>query len=251
MNPYRACDPADLAELSRWRIGGQPAPAWLASRPDPRTARAKLVRVLDRPGRGGAMGRALARYLSTDIDAVYAEAYPRKAAQLAEQARARGEDPHADKLQTLLVALMHCANCGRPLTDPVSISRGIGPDCWPRINPAWRELISQRLATGETDVRVREVGAGSEQHAANEDAAAARDAQDAQKAFLALMDRSLNTAAGDRPSVHEVTAAAQKCELALQRIKGPGGTAETPQETPEPAECVSASECVTSVSSSA
>ena len=31
MNPYDVCDPADLAELSRWRIGGVPAPRWLAS----------------------------------------------------------------------------------------------------------------------------------------------------------------------------------------------------------------------------
>lgn len=162
MNPYDVCDPADLGELSRWRIGGQAAPSWLASRPDPRMARAKLVRALDRPGRGGAWGRALARYLSADLDAVYAEAYPRKAAQLAADARARGEDPHADKLQTLLVALMHCANCGRPLADPVSIGRGIGPDCWPRIDPAWRESIRQRLAAEAADVRVRELGSGQQ-----------------------------------------------------------------------------------------
>jgi hypothetical protein len=157
VNPYDICDPADLAELSRWRIGGKPAPAWLAGRPDPRTVKAKLIRILDRPGRGGAMGRALARYLSADPDAVYAEAYPRKAAQLAAAARARGEDAHADKLQTLLVALMHCANCGRPLADPVSIGRGIGPDCWPRIDPAWRESIVRRLAGSAPDVRVREL----------------------------------------------------------------------------------------------
>lgn len=157
MNPYDVCDPADLAELSRWRIGGRPAPAWLASRPDPRTAKAKLIRVLDRPGRGGAMGRALARYLSADLDAVYAEAFPRKAAQLAAEARARGDHPHADKLHTALVALMFCANCGHPLVDPVSIGRGIGPDCWPRIDPAWRASISQRLAAEVADVRVREV----------------------------------------------------------------------------------------------
>ena len=157
MNPYDVCDPADLAELSRWRIGGIPAPRWLASRPDPRMARAKLIRALDRPGRGGAWGRALARYLSADLDAVYAEAYPRKAAQLAADARAHGEHPHADKLQTLLVALMHCANCGLLLADPVSIGRGVGPDCWHDIDPAWRAAISQRLAAEAADIRVREV----------------------------------------------------------------------------------------------
>jgi Family of unknown function (DUF6011) len=103
------------------------------------------------------MGRALARYLSADFDAVFAENYPRKAAQLAAVARARGEHPHADKLQTLLTSLMSCANCGRSLVDPVSIGRGIGPDCWPRIDPAWRASISQRLADEGADVRVREV----------------------------------------------------------------------------------------------
>lgn len=158
MNPYDVCDPADLAELSRWRIGGIPAPRWLASRPDPQMARAKLVRALDRPGRGGAFARALARYLSADLDAVYAEAYPRKAAQLAADARARGDHPHADKLHTVLVALMHCANCGRPLTDPLSIGRGIGPDCWPRIDPAWRAAITRRLEAEASVTRVREVG---------------------------------------------------------------------------------------------
>lgn len=26
-----------------------------------------------------------------------------------------------------------CGNCGQPLTDPISIRRGIGPDCWARM----------------------------------------------------------------------------------------------------------------------
>jgi hypothetical protein len=99
-------------------------------------------------------------FLSADIDAIYAEAYPRRAAQLAAEARARGDHPHADRLQTALVALMFCANCGRALADPVSIGRGIGPDCWPRIDPAWRTSISQRLAAEGAEVRVREVGEG-------------------------------------------------------------------------------------------
>jgi hypothetical protein len=72
---------------------------------------------------------------------VYAANYPRKAAKLD-----RGDDVHADRLHTALVALMYCANCGHPLTDPVSIERGIGPDCWPRIDPAWRDSITGRLA---------------------------------------------------------------------------------------------------------
>lgn len=162
MNPYDACDPSDLAELSRWRIGGIPAPRWLASRPDPQMARAKLIRALEQPDRGGAWGRALARYLSVDLDALYGKAYPRKAAQAAAEARARGDDLHADKLQTVLIALEHCANCGHPLADPLSVSRGVGPDCWPRIDPAWRASISQRLASEAADVRVREVGGDSQ-----------------------------------------------------------------------------------------
>jgi len=44
---------------------------------------------------------------------------------------------------------MFCANCGRPLNDPMSIDRGIGPHCWDHIDPAWHASISQRL--GETE----------------------------------------------------------------------------------------------------
>lgn len=57
---------------------------------------------------------------------------------------------HADKLHGALVALMFCANCGRPLEDPQSVNRGIGPDCWGRIDPAWRSSIEAR--TGHADV---------------------------------------------------------------------------------------------------
>jgi hypothetical protein len=92
--------------------------------------------------------RALAAWLGADLDQVFAEHYPRKAAKLAAESRARGDDPHAHKLHAVLVALMFCANCGRPLADPVSVERGIGPDCWPRIDPAWRESISARLVAG-------------------------------------------------------------------------------------------------------
>lgn len=157
MNPYDTIDPADLAELSRWRIGGIPAPRWLAGRPDPHLAQAKLVRAIAQPDRGGAWGRALARYLSVDLDAVYAHAYPRKAADLAAEARARGDQAYAGKLETLLGALTRCANCGHPLTDPLSVRRGIGPDCWEVIGPEWRESIRQRLEAEAADVRVREV----------------------------------------------------------------------------------------------
>ena len=30
----------------------------------------------------------------------------------------------------------HCGRCNRPLTDPLSIERGIGPDCWEMMNDA-------------------------------------------------------------------------------------------------------------------
>jgi hypothetical protein len=105
-----------------------------------------LIRALDRPDRGGAFGRALAAHLGADLDARYAQHYPRKAAQLAEDCRARGDHPHAARPHAALVALMFCANCGRPLTDPLSIDRGIGPGCWQVIEPGWRAAIGARLA---------------------------------------------------------------------------------------------------------
>lgn len=47
---------------------------------------------------------------------------------------ARSEDSADDRLaaRALLVALakaQRCRDCGRPLEDPVSIERGVGPDC--------------------------------------------------------------------------------------------------------------------------
>src|SRR5258706_3881057 len=137
---------SEAADLARWRVGKQPAADWLAAGPDRERARAMLIRALDRPGRSGAWGRALAAYLGADLDALYAEHHPRKAARLAADARARGDHPHADKLHAALVALMFCASCGRPLADPVSIDRGIGPDCWQIIDPGWLATIERRLA---------------------------------------------------------------------------------------------------------
>ena len=79
----------------------------------------------------------------------FAEHHPRRAARLAEECRARGDHPHAGKLHAALVALMFCANCGRPLNDPLSVDRGIGPDCWEVIDPEWRVRINARLALPE------------------------------------------------------------------------------------------------------
>ena len=137
---------AEAAELARWRYGKLSIPEWLASGPSPERLQASLVRVLDRPGRGGVFARVLADHLGADVDEVFAGHYPRKAAKLAAACRDRGEHPHANKLHAALIALMFCANCGRPLVDPVSIERGIGPDCWERLDARWREAISERLA---------------------------------------------------------------------------------------------------------
>jgi len=144
---------AEDAELARWRIGtrkGRMSPGeYLATTPPADEVMPRLIRLLDRPARGGALGRAFAAYLGADLDALFAEHHPRRAAKLAEECRAHGDHPHADKLHAALVALMFCANCGRPLNDPLSIDRGIGPDCWEVIDPEWRTRISARLARAE------------------------------------------------------------------------------------------------------
>jgi len=139
---------AEAAELARWHVGKLTIPEWLASEPSCERVQSMLVRLLDRTNGGvgsALLGRVLARTIGADADALYAENFPRKAARLAAECRERGDHPHADKLQAALVALMFCANCGRPLADPVSINRGIGPDCWPRIEPGWRTAIERRL----------------------------------------------------------------------------------------------------------
>jgi hypothetical protein len=35
----------------------------------------------------------------------------------------------ADMLEAELVARQRCKRCGRPLSDPVSMKQGVGPDC--------------------------------------------------------------------------------------------------------------------------
>jgi hypothetical protein len=135
----------DRAWLARWRIGKQTFEEWLNSKPPADQAHAILVKTLDRGGTSTVFARLLGEYLDVDPVKVYAENWPRKAAKLAAAARARGDHPHAGQLHAALVALMFCANCGRPLNDPLSIGRGIGPDCWEVIDPAWRDAISARL----------------------------------------------------------------------------------------------------------
>lgn len=140
----------DQEWLSRWTVGRdrQPGMKWLASSPGADSVRAMLVKFLDRYGPATVFARVLAEHLAVDPDQVYAENWPRKAARLAADRRAAGDHPHADRLQTALIALMFCANYGRPLVDPVSIDRGIGPDCWQVIDPAWRARIDTRTVQG-------------------------------------------------------------------------------------------------------
>ncbi len=137
---------AEAAELAIWHIGKLTVPEWLASGPSPDRKRAVLVRLLDRVHTpNGLLIKVLARDLGMDPDALWAERHPRKAAKYAAACRARGDHPHADKLHAALISLMFCANCGVPLVDPLSIDRGIGPDCWERIDPAWRQAIITRI----------------------------------------------------------------------------------------------------------
>jgi hypothetical protein len=135
----------DLTWLGRWTVGGRPGLDWLADDPPADRVRAVLIKWMDRAGTESVFARVLADHLGADRHVLYAENWPRRAARLAADARARGNDPHADKLQSALVRLMFCANCGRPLADPISVERGIGPDCWPRIEPGGRAAIERRL----------------------------------------------------------------------------------------------------------
>jgi hypothetical protein len=144
--------------LGRWTVGRdrQPGMEWLAADPPADQVRAMLVKFLDRYGPQTVFARVTGAYLSADPHQLFAENWPRKAARLAAACRERGDQPHADKLHAALVALMFCANCGRPLVDPLSIDRGIGPDCWGVIAPEWQTRISARLA------RTRDAAASQE-----------------------------------------------------------------------------------------
>jgi hypothetical protein len=54
---------------------------------------------------------------------------PTKLAQQAAHYRQLGLDDIADRFQEQLRTTGRCKRCGRPLTDPASIERGVGPDC--------------------------------------------------------------------------------------------------------------------------
>lgn len=58
----------------------------------------------------------------------------------AERFRQRGEDSRADeqaryaaKYSDTLRSCGRCQMCGKTLSDPVSVERGIGPDCWQQV----------------------------------------------------------------------------------------------------------------------
>lgn len=90
----------DRMWLARCTIGRKPIMEWLATDPPADTVRAMLVKFLDRSSPGFVVCRVLAAHLGVDPVRVYAENWPRKAAKLAEKARARGDHPHAEALHT-------------------------------------------------------------------------------------------------------------------------------------------------------
>jgi hypothetical protein len=54
---------------------------------------------------------------------------PAKIAAQAQWYRAQGDVDTAERLEAKLVVVGRCKRCGRGLTDPASVARGIGPDC--------------------------------------------------------------------------------------------------------------------------
>ena len=59
-------------------------------------------------------------------------AHPAKLAGQAAYWRAHGRGDVADRLEAQLVGDGRCRRCGRALTDPVSVERGVGPECLSR-----------------------------------------------------------------------------------------------------------------------
>jgi hypothetical protein len=55
---------------------------------------------------------------------------PKKLAERAARLRDVGRPDDAAQVERILAAAGHCKHCGRPLSDPVSVERGVGPDCW-------------------------------------------------------------------------------------------------------------------------
>jgi hypothetical protein len=57
---------------------------------------------------------------------------PRRAALQARHLHALGRHDEAQLLEDYVArhAAQHCRICGRRLTHPISLARGIGPECW-------------------------------------------------------------------------------------------------------------------------
>ena len=55
---------------------------------------------------------------------------PFKLARQAAWYRANGKADIAERLEAQLAAVGRCRRCGRALSDPVSVERSVGPECW-------------------------------------------------------------------------------------------------------------------------
>jgi Family of unknown function (DUF6011) len=67
------------------------------------------------------------------VTAVSWLANPVKGARIARWYRANGRTELAEAIEQELAATGRCRICGRPLSDPVSVERGVGPDCAARL----------------------------------------------------------------------------------------------------------------------
>jgi hypothetical protein len=56
-------------------------------------------------------------------------AHPGKTAAQAAYWRAHGRPDVAERLEAQLAAASRCRRCGRSLTDPASVARGVGAEC--------------------------------------------------------------------------------------------------------------------------
>jgi hypothetical protein len=63
---------------------------------------------------------------------------PVKLARAARYHRLHGRPDMADVMELVLTVAGRCRVCGIRLTDPVSIGRGVGPDCWAKLKAAER-----------------------------------------------------------------------------------------------------------------
>ena len=47
--------------------------------------------------------------------------------------------------------MTHCGCCGRELTDPESVERGIGPICWKKLDSEWKDAIEEERKKGSKE----------------------------------------------------------------------------------------------------